>query len=83
MPEWLVLVPSGGEPFCRDTFPKAAAQAVSLSRAGVVAVTVVTGGSEPPIVLQLLRRPSPSEGGCSYLRRREPEFRWLWHLVCQ
>jgi hypothetical protein len=30
---------------------------------------VGTGGSEPLIVLLLLRRPSPSEWGCSFLRR--------------
>ena len=58
---------AGGEPFCRDTSPKAAAYAASLSGAGEVAVAVGTGGSEPPIVLQLLRRPSPSEGGCSFI----------------
>jgi hypothetical protein len=60
---------AGGSPSAVTPPPKAAAQAASLSGAGVVVVAVETGGSEPSIVLQLLRRPSPSEWGCSHLRR--------------
>jgi hypothetical protein len=37
--------------------------------AGVVVVAVRAGGGEPPVSLLLLRRPSPIEWGCSYLRR--------------
>jgi hypothetical protein len=36
---------------------------------GVVVVAVRAGGGEPPVSLLLLRRPSPIEWGCSYLRR--------------
>ena len=43
---------------------------------GFVVVVVGTGGGEPPVSLLLLRRPSPIEWGCSYLRR------WNRSSVC-
>jgi hypothetical protein len=55
---------------CSSTHPEACAAAVRPPRAGVVVVAVRAGGSEPPVSLLLLRRPSPIEWGCSYLRRR-------------
>jgi hypothetical protein len=46
----------------------AGARARSQQRRPTVAV-VGMGGGEPPVGLPLLRRPSPSEWGCSHLRR--------------
>jgi hypothetical protein len=55
---------------CSSTHPEAYAAAVRSPGAGVVVVAIRAGGSEPPVSLLLLRRPSPIEWGCSYLRRR-------------
>jgi hypothetical protein len=49
--------------------PEACTAAARRSGAGVVVVVVGTGGGEPLVSLPLLRRPSPMERGCSYLRR--------------
>jgi hypothetical protein len=49
--------------------PEACTAAARRSGAGVVVVVVGTGGGEPLVSLLLLRRPSPMERGCSYLRR--------------
>jgi hypothetical protein len=50
--------------------PKVSAAAVRPPGAEVVVVAAAGAGDGAPFVgLPLLRRPSPSEGGCSYLRR--------------
>jgi hypothetical protein len=54
---------------CSSAHPEACAAAARPSGAGVVAVVVRAGGGEPLVSLPLLRRPSPSEWGCSHLRR--------------
>jgi hypothetical protein len=54
---------------CSSAHPEACAAAARPSGAGVVVVVVRTGGGEPLVSLLLLRRPSPTEWGCSYLRR--------------
>ena len=54
---------------CSSTHPEACAAAVRPPGAGVVVVVVRAGGREPLVSLLLLRRPSPMEWGCSYLRR--------------
>src|SRR5688572_27340801 len=54
---------------CSSAHPEACAAAVRPPGAGVVVVAVRAGGGEPPVSLLLLRRPSPIEWGCSYLRR--------------
>jgi hypothetical protein len=54
---------------CSSAHPEACAAAARPSGAGVVAVVVRAGGGEPLVSLLLLRRPSPTEWGCSYLRR--------------
>jgi hypothetical protein len=61
---------------CSSTHPEARAAAVRPPGAGVVVVAVRAGGGEPPVSLLLLRRPSPIEWGCSYLRR------WNRSSVC-
>jgi hypothetical protein len=65
---------------CSSAHPEACAAAARPSGAGVVVVVVRAGGGEPLVSLLLLRRPSPMEWGCSYLRRREPEFRFVMAL---
>jgi hypothetical protein len=65
---------------CSSAHPEACAAAARPSGAGVVVVVVRAGGDEPLVSLLLLRRPSPMEWGCSYLRRREPEFRFVMAL---
>jgi hypothetical protein len=54
---------------CSSAHPEACTAAARPSGAGVVVVIVRTGGGEPLVSLLLLRRPSPMEWGCSYLRR--------------
>jgi hypothetical protein len=54
---------------CSSAHPEACAAAARPSGAGVVVVVVRAGGGEPLVSLLLLRRPSPMEWGCSYLRR--------------
>jgi hypothetical protein len=54
---------------CSSAHPEACAAAVQPPGAGVVVVAVRAGGGEPLVRLLLLRRPSPVEWGCSYLRR--------------
>jgi hypothetical protein len=54
---------------CSSAHPEACTAAARRSGAGVVVVVVGTGGGEPLVSLLLLRRPSPMESGCSYLRR--------------
>jgi hypothetical protein len=54
---------------CSSAHPEACTAAARPSGAGVVVVVVRAGGGEPLVGLLLLRRPSPSEWGCSYLRR--------------
>jgi hypothetical protein len=50
--------------------PEVSAAAVRPPGAeGVVVAAAGAGGGAPFVGLPLLRRPSPSEGGCSYLRR--------------
>jgi hypothetical protein len=58
-----------------STHPEACAAAARPSGAGAVVVVVRAGGGVPLVSLLLLRRPTPIEWGCSYLRRGEPEFR--------
>jgi hypothetical protein len=58
---------------CSSAHPEACAAAVRPPGAGVA---VRAGGGEPPVSLMLLRRPSPIEWGCSYLRRGN------WSSVC-
>jgi hypothetical protein len=53
---------------CSSAHPEACTAVARPSGAGVV-VVVRAGGGEPLVSLLLLRRPSPSEWGCSYLRR--------------
>jgi hypothetical protein len=65
---------------CSSAHLEACAAAARPSRAGVVVVVVRAGGGEPLVSLLLLRRPSPMEWGCSYLRRREPEFCFVMAL---
>jgi hypothetical protein len=53
-----------------STLPKVSAAAVRPPGAEVVVVAAAGAGDGVPFVgLPLLRRPSPSEWGCSYLRR--------------
>jgi hypothetical protein len=54
---------------CSSAHPEACAAAARPSGAGVVVVVVRAGSGEPLVSLLLLRRPSPMEWGCSYLRR--------------
>jgi hypothetical protein len=54
---------------CSSAHPEACAAAARPSGAGVVVVVVRAGGGEPLVSLLLLRRPTPIEWGCSYLRR--------------
>jgi hypothetical protein len=54
---------------CSSAHPEACAAAARPSGAGVVVVVVRAGGGEPLVSLLLLRRPTPIERGCSYLRR--------------
>jgi hypothetical protein len=54
---------------CSSAHPEACAAAARPSGAGVVVAVVRAGGGEPLVSLLLLRRPSPMEWGCSYLRR--------------
>jgi hypothetical protein len=54
---------------CSSAHPEACAAAARPSGAGVVVVVVRAGGGEPLVSLLLLRRPTPMEWGCSYLRR--------------
>jgi hypothetical protein len=54
---------------CSNAHRGAGAAAARPSGAGFVVVVVRTGGGEPLVSLLLLRRPSPTEWGCSYLRR--------------
>jgi hypothetical protein len=54
---------------CSSAHPEACTSAARRSGAGVVVAVVGTGGDEPLVSLLLLRRPSPMEWGCSYLRR--------------
>jgi hypothetical protein len=57
--------------------PEVSAAAVRPPGAEVVVVVAAGAGDSAPFVgFPLLRRPSPLEGGCSYLRRWEPGFRW-------
>jgi hypothetical protein len=56
--------------------PEVSAAAVRPPGAEVVVVAAAGAGDGAPFVgLPLLRRPTPIEWGCSYLRRGEPEFR--------
>jgi hypothetical protein len=54
---------------CSSAHPEACAAAVRPPRAGVVVVVVRAGGGEPLVRPWLLRKPTPIEWGCSYLRR--------------
>jgi hypothetical protein len=55
---------------CSSAHPQACTAAARRSGAGVVIVAVAGAGDGAPFVgLPLLRRPSPLEWGCSYLRR--------------
>jgi hypothetical protein len=54
---------------CSSAHPEACAAAARPPGARVVVVVVRAGGGEPLVSLPLLRRPSPMEWGCSYLRR--------------
>ena len=58
-----------------STHPEACAAAARPSGVGAVVVVVRVGGGVPLVSPLLLRRPTPIEWGCSYLRRGEPEFR--------
>jgi hypothetical protein len=53
---------------CSSAHPEACAAVARPSGAGVVVVVVRAGGGEPLVSLLLLRRPTPMERGCSYLR---------------
>jgi hypothetical protein len=56
--------------------PEVSAAAVRPPGAEVVVVAAAGAGDGAPFVgLPLLRRPTPIEWGCLYLRRGEPEFR--------
>jgi hypothetical protein len=70
----------GGGQDCSSAYPEARAAAVRPSGVGAIVVVVRAGGGEPLVSLLSLRRPSPVERGCSYLRRREPEFRFVMAL---
>jgi hypothetical protein len=59
---------------CSSAHPEACAAAARPSGAGVVVVVVRAGGGEPLVGLLLLRRPTPMEWGCSYLRRGNRSF---------
>jgi hypothetical protein len=54
---------------CSSAHPEACAAAARPSGAGVIVVVVRAGGGEPLVGLLSLRRPTPMEWGCSYLRR--------------
>jgi hypothetical protein len=65
---------------CSSVYPEVCTAAVRPPGVGAVVVVVRAGGGEPLVSLLLLRRPTPMEWGCSYLRRREPEFRFVMAL---
>jgi hypothetical protein len=54
---------------CGNAHREACAAAARPSEAEVVVAVVRAGGGEPLVSLLLLRRPTPIEWGCSYLRR--------------
>jgi hypothetical protein len=69
-----------GPPGC-SIRPEVSAAAVRPPGAEVVVVAAAGAGDGAPFVgLLLLRRPTPIEWGCSYLRRGEPEFRFVMAL---